>query len=158
MAAELLAGLDVGTTRCKAALVSADGLEVAQGVAPTPWRVVPAGAEVDPEALLGAAVAAMAQALERGPDGPVVALGVTSMAETAMLLDAAGRVVAPSIAWHDMRGQDEARRLAEEIGEARFTDRTGLPVSALCTVVKYRWLRAHHPPAAAATRVLSVAE
>ena len=158
MATELLAGVDVGTTACKAALVTPDGVEVAHGVAPTPWRVVPGGAEIAPDAIVEAALAAVAQALARGPDGPVVGLGVTSMAETAVLLDATGSVVAPSIAWHDMRGGQEARRLAEDLGATRFTDHTGLPVSALCTLVKYCWLRGHHPPAAAATRVLSVAE
>jgi len=158
MATELLAGVDVGTTSCKAALVTPDGAEVAHGAVPTPWRVVPGGAEIASEVLVEAALAAVAQALARGPDGPVVGLGVTSMAETAVLLDAGGGVVAPSIAWHDMRGEQEARRLADDLGADRFTDHTGLPASALCTLVKYCWLRGHHPPAAAATRVLGVAE
>jgi sugar (pentulose or hexulose) kinase len=158
MATELLAGVDVGTTLCKAALVTPEGTEVAHGGAPTPWRVVPGGAEVDPDAIVDTALAAVAQALARGPDGPVVGVGVTSMAETAVLLDAGGSVVAPSIAWHDMRGAPEARRLAEDLGGTRFTDHTGLPVSQLCTLVKYRWLRHHHPAAAVGTRLLSVAE
>jgi sugar (pentulose or hexulose) kinase len=158
MTTELLAGVDVGTTTCKAALVTPEGAEVAHGAAPTPWRVVPGGAEIDPEAIVRTALAAVAEALARGPDGPVVGVGVTSIAETAVLLDAGGGVVAPSIAWHDMRGEREARRLAGDLGATRFTDHTGLPVSALCTLVKYRWLRDHHPEATAGTRLLSVAE
>src|SRR5436309_3408926 len=158
MATELLAGIDVGTTTCKAALVTPEGTEVAHGAVPTPWRMVPGGAEIDPEAIVQTALAAVAEALARGPDGPVVGVGVTSMAETAVLLDAGGSVVAPSIAWHDMRGELEARQLAEDLGSTRFTDTTGLPVSVLCTLVKYRWLRGHHPAAAAGSRLLGVAE
>ena len=41
---ELLVGIDVGTTACKAAVVRAsDGTEVAHGAARTPWTVVPTG-------------------------------------------------------------------------------------------------------------------
>src|SRR5919201_6059389 len=158
MATELLAGVDVGTTNSKAVLVTPDGTEVAHGAAPTPWRVVPGGAEIDPDAIVETALAAVAQALARGPDGPVVGVGVTSMAETAVLLDVGGGVVAPSIAWHDMRGEREAARLAQDLGATRFTDQTGLPVSPLCTLVKYSWLRNHHAAAAAGTRLLGVAE
>ena len=41
----LLLGLDLGTTSCKAAVVTLDGRELAHGRAPVPWRRVPTGAE-----------------------------------------------------------------------------------------------------------------
>ena len=91
----LLVGIDIGTTFCKAAVVrAADGTEVAHGAAPTPWTVVPTGAELAPERLLDAAVAATA-AVEHTPGGPVAGVGVTSMAETGVLLDRNGRPKAP---------------------------------------------------------------
>ena len=37
---DLLLGIDVGTSACKAAVVDADGAERAHGQAPTPWRRV----------------------------------------------------------------------------------------------------------------------
>ena len=44
---ELLVGIDVGTTLCKAAVVrAADGTEMTQGATRTPWTVVPTGAEL----------------------------------------------------------------------------------------------------------------
>ena len=93
----LLVGIDVGTTLCKAAVVrAADGTEVAHGATRTPWTVVPTGAELAPELLLEAAVAATAAALEHIPDGPVAGVGVTSMAETGVLLDRHGRPLAPA--------------------------------------------------------------
>jgi len=55
---DLLVGIDVGTTACKAAVVRAgDGVEVAHGAVPTPWTVVPTGAELPPRKLLDAALA-----------------------------------------------------------------------------------------------------
>ena len=156
---ELLVGIDVGTTLCKAAVVrAADGTEMTHGATRTPWTVVPTGAELAPERLLEAAVAATAAALEHAPDGPVIGVGVTSMAETGVLLDRHGRSLAPAIAWHDARGEAEAARLAVDLGSERFPDRTGLPVRPLWSIAKYAWLRANHPEAADAVRWLGVAE
>src|SRR6266511_113898 len=108
----LLVGIDLGTTTCKAVVVSAGGAELAHNTVPTPWRAVPSGAETDPRVLVDAALGAAERALARTPDGPVLAVGVTSMAETCALLGADGEPVAPAIAWHDLRGQDEAAALA----------------------------------------------
>jgi sugar (pentulose or hexulose) kinase len=104
-----------------------------------------------------AAVAAR-QALELAPHGRVVGVGVTSMAETGALLDAAGEPVAPMIAWHDTRGGPEAREAAAALGADRFTERTGLPVSRLCTLSKYRWMRGRLPGSSRGVRWLNVAE
>jgi sugar (pentulose or hexulose) kinase len=156
---ELLVGIDVGTTSCKAAVVRADdGVEAAHGAVPTPWTVVPSGAELAPARLLDAALAAAAEALAAAPDGPVLGVGVTSMAETGVLLDRHARPVAPAIAWHDARGEAEAARLAADLGAERFSARTGLPVRALFSSAKYAWLRANHPEVAGAVRWLGVAE
>jgi sugar (pentulose or hexulose) kinase len=156
---DLLVGIDVGTTACKAAVVRAgDGVEVAHGAVPTPWTSVSTGAELAPERLLDAALAATARALQDAPDGQVVGAGVTSMAETGVLLDRHGRPVAPAIAWHDARGEAEAARLAADLGAERFSARTGLPVRPLFSIAKLAWLRANLPRVAGAVRWLSVAE
>ncbi len=158
MTGDVLLGIDVGTTLCKAAVVTTEGVEAAHGVEPTPWRTVPTGAEVDPNALAAAALAAARSALAAAPEGRVGAIGVTSMAETGVLLDKGGEPVCPAIAWHDWRGEDEAARLVAELGGERFTAHTGLPATPLASLVKYRWLRGHHPGAGRAARWLSVAE
>jgi sugar (pentulose or hexulose) kinase len=154
MSAPVLVGIDVGTSACKAAVVSADGDELAHGQAPTPWRRVPTGAEADPEALFTAAVAAGAEALERGPgDAPVAGLGVTSMAEAGVLLADGDEILHPAIAWYDGRGGEEAERLGAEL--PAFTARTGLPVSPLATIGKLAHLGAL---AGRARRWLNVSE
>jgi sugar (pentulose or hexulose) kinase len=155
---DLLVGIDVGTSACKAAVVDADGRELAHCRAPTPWQRLPTGAEIDPEALFGAAVEAARAAIAAAPDGRVRGVGVTSMGEAGVLLDAEERVLHPAIAWHDARGADEARRIAAELGGERFSERTGLPASPLCTLAKLRWLVDHHPPARAARRWLNLGE
>ena len=135
---ELLLGIDVGTSACKAAVVDARGVELALGQVPTPWEPVPTGAELDADALLGAVVDAAREALERAPEGDLAAIGVTSVAETGMLLDADGAVLHRPVAWHDSRGGAEAQALARDVPD--FTQRTGLPASALCSLAKLRHL------------------
>lgn len=153
-----LVGVDFGTTACKAGVVALDGSELAQGRAPTPWRRTDTGAEVAPQALVDTALEAIDEALDRAGEGRVLAIGVTSMAETGVLLGSDGQPVAPAIAWHDSRGGDEARRIAAELGAGTFTAHTGLPVRPLCSASKYLWLRGHHDRAATGRRWLGVAE
>jgi sugar (pentulose or hexulose) kinase len=158
MTGELLLGLDLGTTFAKAAVVTLDGVERSHGRARTPWRVVPTGAEMDPRALVEAGASAARRALDAGPDGRVIGVGVTSMAETGALLDSRGEPVVPMVAWHDIRGHEEAGELAAALGGDRFVETTGLPPSRLCTLSKYRWMRAHIPEAKRGVRWLNVAE
>jgi sugar (pentulose or hexulose) kinase len=146
----ILLGLDVGTTSVKAAAFDADLAELSHGRAPTPW----VGTELDPDALLDAALTAVASALPSGER--VAAIGVAGMAETGVLVDDDARPVVPSIAWHDPRGADEARRIAAELPE--FSERTGLPATTLCTLAKYAWMRAHWPDAARGRRWVNIAE
>jgi len=156
MSEELLLGLDLGTTSCKAAVVTLEGEEVAHGQAPLHWTTVPTGAELAPQAFLECAQAAAREALAAAPAGRIAGLGVSSIAETGVLLDARGRPVTPSIAWHDSRGEEEAVRLGEAIPD--FPATTGLSPRALRTVAKYRWLRDHVPDTERGVRWLSVAE
>ena len=155
---DLLLGIDIGTSACKAAIVDVDGAERAHGHAPTPWTRVPSGAEIDAHALLDAAIGAARSALAGAPEGRVRAVGVGSMAEAGVLVDGRGAPLHPVIAWHDARGGDQARRLAAEVGEERFITATGLPVSTLCSAPKLRWLVEHHPEVRGARRWLNVAE
>lgn len=164
---ELLVGLDVGTTSSKAVVYGLDGAPLAHGRAATPWRTIPlpsrgatatTGTEMDATALLDAARAAVSSALAAAPDGRVVGLGVTSMAESGVLLDARGEPVAPVIAWHDTRDADQVRLLDEEIGAEAFSSRTGLPYRSQWSLTKHRWQLENDEASGSAVRRLDVAE
>jgi len=154
---DLLIGIDVGTTLCKAAVVTLDGREVAHGQRPTPWIPVDTGAEVDPRALAEASVWAALDALAASPEGVVRGIGVCSMGETGVMLDERGEPLGPAIAWHDHRGGPEAQRLAQDLGYV-FSRRTGLPVGPTWTAPKLVAHVADRPELANGRRWLSVAE
>jgi sugar (pentulose or hexulose) kinase len=162
---ELLVGLDVGTTSSKAVVYSLDGAALALGRAATPWSTVrgtgsswATGTELDAHDLLNAARTAISRALAGTPEGHVVGVGVTSMAESGVLLDASGEPVAPVIAWHDTRDFDQVTRLGEEIGAETFSSRTGLPFRSQWSLTKHRWQLENDPAAARAVRRLNIAE
>jgi sugar (pentulose or hexulose) kinase len=165
--AELLVGLDVGTTSSKAVVFGTDGAPLAVGRASTPWRAVelgrggsPAasGTELDANELLDAARTALAHALAGAPDGRVVGVGVTSMGESGVLLDSRGGPVAPVIAWHDSRDLREVADLGRAVGDEAFSSRTGLPLRSQWSLTKHRWQVDNDPGVARAVTRLNIAE
>jgi sugar (pentulose or hexulose) kinase len=151
-------GLDVGTTTSKAVVFADSGEAVASGRAPTPWRVVPTGAELDARALLDSAIAAIADALEICPPGKIAGVGVASLAESGVLLDRHGDPVAPVVAWHDTRDDAELADLKRRFPDPDFAAITGLPLRQQWSLTKHRWLLHHVPSSRTAVRRLNVAE
>ncbi len=153
-----LVGIDVGSTRVKALVVDLGGRELADAHVETPWRITASGAEMAPEDLYDAALAATRSALGAAPAGHVLGVGVTGMGEALALLGRKGQAVAPAIAWYDTRGEPERAELEEQFGADRFTGLTGLPVSSTASIVKLRWLLRHVPEAKAASCAMSTPE
>ncbi len=152
-----LIGVDAGTSTCKAALVSTDGRIVRVGRAPTRWSLTPTGPETDPESFIDSVLMALDEVVRPGIPGTVAGLGVTSLAETGVLLDASGEVAAPAISWADTRGENEQRDLFAAIDPDRFSITTGLIPHPRLSVVKYWWLRRHHDDSKRGVRWLDVA-
>lgn len=151
-------GIDIGSSVVKAVVADLEGRELAVGRASTPWLSCPTGAEIDAPRLLDAALAAAREALRGLPAASIAGVGVSSFAESLVLLDGSGAPIAPVIAWYDGRGAAEADELGDRLGHARFSSRSGLPVSPLCSVAKLAWLHRHLDTASDARRALSVAE
>jgi sugar (pentulose or hexulose) kinase len=163
---DVVIGLDIGTTSSKAVVQRAPGHDAYYTEQPTPWHTYPDGrTEIDPHRLtavavdlIGAAVGIAGQAM-----GPfrVRAIGVTGLAESGVLLDAARCPVAPAIAWFDHRGARELDQLARQAPEfaGAFPRTTGLPWSSQASLAKLLWLRAGgHVKAGPAATWLSVPE
>jgi len=146
---DVVIGLDIGTTSAKAVIKHGPGRDAYYTEQPTPWHTYPDGrTEIDPHRLTGVAVdligAAVRIAEQAMGQSRVRAIGVTGLAESGVLLDAAGRPVAPAIAWFDHRGTRELDRLARQAPEfaEAFPRTTGLPWSSQASLAKLLWLRA----------------
>lgn len=131
----LVAGVDVGTSNVKAGVYRLDGTAVAQHRTATP-----SGAAE----LRDTAVRLLARCVAEAPRQPV-AVGVASMAETGVGLDADGDPVGPLLGWQDRRAARQAEQLAAAVGTAPFHRTTGLLPTAKLPVARWSWLREHQP-------------
>ena len=144
-----LIGLDVGSTHVKAALVVPG-----RGVTHVARRVTVThltrggGAFHKPEELLGAAESAISECVAAadaaGADVPG-AIGVASMAEAGVPLDARSRTVGEIVAWFDPRPGPQADWLERQVGAPALFARTGLRPEAKYTLPKLLWLQAERP-------------
>jgi sugar (pentulose or hexulose) kinase len=154
----LLVGVDVGTTRVKAGLIGLDGRELTRAAVPTVWQCTPTGAEARPHDFVKAVHDVLAAVLATAPRGEVLGVGITSMAETAVLVAPGGEAVGPAVAWYDRRAEAEVRRMELALTREEIDRRTGLGVGPIPTVAMLRWLIAANPSLRRAVNVLSVAE
>ncbi|NED97401.1 hypothetical protein G1H11_19060 [Phytoactinopolyspora alkaliphila] len=156
---DVLLGLDVGTTNCKAMVMSVDGRCLGLGSVPTPWTRVATGAEAPAADLLDAVLGAASDALDQaGVTGRVLGVGVTGLAEAGVLLGRDGQPVAPVIAWYDTRGGEHAGELSAAMGARAFSSITGLKLTDRPSIFKYRWMVRDLGIGGMGTRWLSVPE
>lgn len=153
-------GIDVGTTNTKVALVAAprsaaDGtvalLAVASAPTPGPAALDRVLRELTTRALAAAARSDApadgtgAAAGTRARLGAPLAVGVASMAETGVPLDADGRPVGPWLRWDGRRAAAEAAALADRLGATALFGATGVRPSAKVPLATLAWLAAHDP-------------
>jgi xylulokinase len=142
-------GLDIGTSGSRAVAIDETGRIVASATsAHAPFASPrPAWAEQDPDDWWRAACDALRAVLadKEVAAGSVVAVGLSGQMHGAVLLDAAGRVLRPSIIWCDQRTAEECRWLNREIGEARLLELTSNPALTNFTLTKLLWVRRHEP-------------
>jgi gluconokinase len=151
--AEVVIGLDVGTTATKA---------VAFGIG-SPWRhtvvreypllrPAPGWAVQDPDEIVAAAAASLAEVVRRCGDARVVAVSLSSAMHGLIGLDDDLRPLTPLLTWADARAAGEARDL-RSIGLAGDLHRlSGTPVHPMSPLTKLMWFSRHEPALVRRTR------
>ena len=135
-----LVGIDVGSTHVKAGLFSEDGVTVRVASRATPVsRSGDGRAEIDPDALWRATVEALGEVTTGAAIG---AIGVTGMAETGLLIDAAqGNTRSRLLPWFDASSEPQARRIAARSDASTRFRSSGLAVTFKASLAKILWLR-----------------
>jgi sugar (pentulose or hexulose) kinase len=127
-------GIDLGTTNTKVAVVDVDAGRVrAVASAPTP----------EP-ADLAAVLRGLLRRVMDGAPAPD-AVGIASMAETGVALDASGAPLGGWLRWDGHRARAEADELARRLGWTDLVAATGVRPSAKVPLATWAWLRAHRP-------------
>lgn len=158
--ADILVGVDVGTTRVKALAVAPDGTVLGEAEAPTPWRHDGACADVDAQVLADVAMHVADRSLDGAAvpaDARVVGVGITGMAEAGALLDREGRPCAPTLVWHDPRGLVDPIRAA--VTDEEFWRACGIRLNSKPSLAKVLYLYSADPQARErAVRHLGIAD
>jgi len=152
MGAQVVVGLDVGTTSAKAVAFDADGAE--HGAADHGYALLeprPGWVELDPGAVVEAALAALrdAAAEARRAGAEIVGVGISTAMHAVVALDAGGAPLTNLVTWADQRAAAEAEELRRTHPELHA--RTGTPLHPMAPLAKLRWFAAHEPALARRT-------
>lgn len=141
-----LLSVDIGSSRCKAALFSPDGEMLArQAHAYTPEFPQPSHAEMDPEKFWTAVCRVSRDLAKASGAVPISAVCFSSHGETFIPIGADGELLGPAILNIDNRATEQAAWLSERIELARLFEITGQIAHSMYSIPKILWLRKHRP-------------
>ncbi len=152
---EILIGVDIGTSRLKAVATDLNLQVLTEYAEPTPWKHIKNFSEIDMVLLAQTVIAVASKAAELA-GGKVIAIGFTGFSETGVLIDSAGRPLAPGLAWHDPRGITEP--IVKELGDFEFRARAGAQLNEIVTISKALWFNENYPESKKAKHFLSAPE
>jgi len=142
-------GIDIGTSGTKALVMDAQAKVLAAATgehaisAPKPgWS------EQDPATWWQATVQAVRQAIaQAGVDGKQIAgIGLSGQMHGLVILDAAGRVLRPSIIWNDQRTALQAAQIEQAVGgKKKLIGLVGNVAQTSFTLTKLLWVRQNEP-------------
>jgi glycerol kinase len=143
-------GIDQGTTGTTTLVLDQQWNLCARGYKEhTQHYPQPGWVEHDPEEIWQKTQESIAMALNAAgiEASGIRALGLDNQGETCMIWDRkTGRPVYNAIVWQDRRTAPEADRLRER-HEAAIRDKTGVPVDAYFSGLKFQWILDHVPGA-----------
>ena len=141
-----LLGIDVGTSLCKAAAFTPDGVCLAWAqreydiLHPAPgWAELPAGQ------VWQKVQEVIAEVVQGAPSDPVSALCIGSMGEALVPVTRSREVLGDSIVCFDPRGQEYADALSRDFTAAEFYGINANLIGPQYGLPKLLWTRAHQP-------------
>ncbi|HBP39081.1 MAG TPA: hypothetical protein DD640_10165 [Clostridiales bacterium] len=143
----LFIGLDIGTSRAKAILLSRDGQIIARTSYNYTSLVTPAGGkEQDGREWWTATVEMVRELADRAPAGSVIrALSFSTQGGSLVLTDRQGDPLAPAIIWQDQRGEPYESIVTGGLPDDYIYRQTGWPLSKGLNLLQMLRLRETKP-------------
>jgi erythritol kinase len=148
MNADILIGVDAGTSVVKSVAFSADGKQLAVTAIPNSYTMLDNGGAEQDMARTWRDAAQTLRDLAQKIDNlkaRVVAIAVTGQGDGMWLIDKGGEPVAPAWLWLDSRAAAIAEEYTRSPGYAAHYERTGTGVNACQQNVQLAWLKRHSP-------------
>ena len=143
---QLVVGLDLGTTHCKAVAVAPDG-KVA-GSATSAYALHsphPGWAEQSADDVWQGAASALKALCAATPAASLAGVSLSGAMHSVLPVDEAGTPLAPALTWADQRAAPQAKKLRQQAEINGLYQRTGCPLQASYHVAKLRWWREAAP-------------
>ena len=159
MAADLILGLDIGTTSVKAGVISLDGRLLAEFAETYPTARPASGiVEQDPADWTGRIDRSITAIVAAGLAPRIAAIGLTSQVNTHLFLDVAGRPLMPAMLWQDGRAAVEAAALDAAVPVAQKIAWWGapMPIDASHALARMVWVARHKPEIWKATATVAL--
>lgn len=146
--ANLLLGIDIGTSACKVALFNEAGEVVGAGSAGySIYYPQPGWAEQNPEEWWDAVCSALKQMLsEQQIDaGQIAGIGIDGQCWSAIAIDRSGKVLSNTPIWIDTRAGEICEELKSKYGEEMFFELSGNPLQSFYVTGKILWYERYKP-------------
>jgi sugar (pentulose or hexulose) kinase len=140
-----VAGVDVGTTHLRVGFWTSQGKPEFLAVRPTPYATDRSGSRGLDLVAVASQVADLLSAGVQAVGRPPAALGIASMAEVGVPLDAANMPMTLAVPWTAAPGADEADLLVQRYGGPALYRTTGLHPEPKHTLATWMWLRRERP-------------
>jgi len=151
---DLILGIDLGTTACKAVIVDLSGRVISTATTTYPVHTPhPSWIEQDAEEVWQGMVSAVQHAVHNEAFSPerIAAVSFSAAMHGLMLLDKSGRPLTRCLIWADRRSLPQAQRVQRESDAHALYLRTGCPVQPLFWLSKLLWLQEQCPQVFATT-------
>jgi len=139
-------GLDIGTSGCKCTLFDETGnILAAASHSYTAIRSHAGHSELNPLDVWSAVKLVIANSLKANTSCEVKAITISSFGEAVIPIGQRGEVLGNSMLYTDVRGQEEAELLSEQLGAARMMELTGIPIHSMYSISKVMWMKKQKP-------------
>jgi erythritol kinase len=152
MGADIIIGIDAGTSVIKSVAFSRDGEQLAVAAIPNSYTMLDNGGVEQDMARTWKDAAQTLRDLALRIDNlkeRVIAIAVTGQGDGMWLIDKEGEPVAPAWLWLDSRAAGIAEEFTRSAAYAAHYERTGTGVNACQQNVQLAWLKRHAPEALA---------
>lgn len=143
----LVLAVDLGTSAAKLLAISVQGQVAAEATVDYPLHhPQPGWAEQDPNDWWRAVVEGCRRLFRQGVHpGELLAVGLSGQMQNCLLVDGEGQPLGRAILYSDGRGDRQARRFVEQVGQRALWRVTGNPFDASATLAKLLWLKEREP-------------
>lgn len=144
--AEVIIGLDVGTTAAKAVAFGLGSSWRHTAIREYPLLAPEPGWQIqDPQTITAAVQTALRECVEAAGAATVIALSVSAAMHGLVGLDATLRPLTPLVTWADARSREEARGLRDAGLALEIYRTSGTPVHPMTPLTKLMWFTRHDP-------------